>query len=340
VDVRVTESAGWYDRFPIAQLRRLLQLRRIVRSIRPDVVHTYFFWSIVYGRILRMLGEVSVLVENREDMGFSWGRGAYSILRVSRAIPDRIICVAEAVRGVALDREVVNPLRTTVVRNGIEIASAPRTTRQQARRQLGLAESHVVIGMVANLPRAVKGGRQLLDAVSSTVAAVPNARFLLVGLGTDRASLEPELQARGIADYVIGVGYRRDVEACYAAMDISVLTSTTEGLSITLLESMRYGLPTVVTRVGGNPELVLDGVTGFLVGAGDVPAFVDRVVALARNETLRRAMGDAGRQRVTEHFTIDDVAQQYLDVYDELLGSGGPAPALDSKSSRERKRQA
>jgi L-malate glycosyltransferase len=330
VEVRVMPNAGWYDRFPLAQVRRLLALRRLVKTYRPDVVHTYFFWSIVYGRILKLLGDVRVLVENREDLGFSWGRGSYRVLRATRAIPDRVICVADAVRDVAVAQEGVDRALTTVIRNGVEIASPARTGSAEARRQFGFGAEHIVIGMVANLPRTVKGGRHLLDAVAPIVAHVPNARFLLVGAGTEPEVLEPELRARGITAQVVGAGYRRDVESCYAAMDISVLTSSSEGLSITLLESMRYGLPTVVTRVGGNVEVVVEGVTGFLVPFGDAPAFVDRVVTLARDADRRRAMGLAGQRQVNEHFAIADVARRYLNVYDDRLAARDMgAPAVD-----------
>jgi glycosyltransferase involved in cell wall biosynthesis len=324
IDVRVFDRRGWYDRFPLAQVRRLFELRRIVRAFRPDVVHSYFFWSIMYGRILKLLGEVPILVESREDMGFSWGRSTYRLLRLTRRVPDRIICVAESVREVVLAREGADPARTTAIRNGVEASVAPTVTREQARREFGLDDRHVVIGMVANLPRPVKGGRRLLDAVAPIVAAVPDARFLLVGMGTDHASLGEELRARGISEHVIAAGYRADVQTCYAAMDISVLTSSTEGLSITLLESMKAGLPVVATRVGGNPEVVIEGATGFLVDLDDVSAFVERVVVLVRDPDRRRTMGIAGRQRVTTHFAMEAVAQRYLDVYADVLDDGRP----------------
>jgi glycosyltransferase involved in cell wall biosynthesis len=328
VDVRVIPRGGWYDHIPIAQVRRFIALRRIVRSVRPDLVHTYFFWSIMYGRMLKLFGEIGTLVENREDLGFSWGRGAYAALRFTRAIPDRVICVANAVRRVALERERLDPLRTTVVHNGIAATAAARVTaRADARRAFGFDDRHVVIGMVANLPRVVKGGSRLLDAVGYIVASTPNARFLLVGQGTEPSTLEPELRARGIENYVVGAGYRTDVDVCYAAMDLSVLTSSTEGLSITLLESMRHGLPTVVTRVGGNAEAVHDGVTGYLVALDDRRAFVERVIELVRNERTRRTMGEAGRRRVEERFSLDGAARQYLEIYGELLEPAGARPS-------------
>jgi glycosyltransferase involved in cell wall biosynthesis len=339
VDVRVMRVIGWYDHFPLAQVRRLVVLRNVARALRADVVHTYFFWSIVYGRILKLLGHVPLLVENREDAGFSWGRVVYGFLRLTRRIPDRVICVARAVRQVVLEREGADPDRTIVVPNGVAEVRGTGASRVAARREFGFGEEHVVIGMVANLPRTVKGGDRLLDAVGAIVAAVPTARFLLVGQGTETGTLAPQLRARRIERYVIGTGYRPDVEPCYAAMDISVLTSSTEGLSITLLESMQRALPTVVTRVGGNPEVVVDGVTGFLVPVDDPGAFVGRVTLLARDPALRRKMGEAGRRRVAERFALADVARRYLQVYETLLTDSGrrPEPHMDGFRRMENK---
>jgi glycosyltransferase involved in cell wall biosynthesis len=319
VEVHVTRAGGWYDRLPIAQIRRMMELRRIARELRPDVVHSYFFWSIIYARLLKIMGLAPVLVENREDMGFSWGRGAYTALRLTRSIPDRIICVASAVRDVAVRKEKVSRKRAIVVHNGISLTTTAGDERAATRREFGFTDEQVVVGMVANLPRAVKGGRHLLDVVRPVIAAAPNVRFLLIGVGTEATTLGAELEARGIAEFVVGAGYRRDVEKCYAAMDISVLTSSTEGLSITLLESMRAGLPTVVTRVGGNSELVIDGETGFLVDYDDWASFADRIVRLARNRAERRQMGAAGRRRIVEHFVAEGVGGRYLAVYEALI---------------------
>lgn len=331
VELHVIPRAGWYDHYPVAQARRLLALWRIARRLRPDVVHAYFFWSIVYARVLKLMRQVRVVVENREDLGFSWGRGAYWVLRTLRTVPDRVICVSKAVYDVALERERLDPGRMTVIRNGLTTATSVEVARARARREFGFDDDHVVVGMVANMSRAVKGGERLMNAIAAVVNAAPNVRFLLVGQGNEQETLGPELRARGIERYVVGVGYRRDVDVCYAAMDMSVLTSTSEGLSITLLESMRSGLPAVVTKVGGNPEVVDEGVTGYLVPVDEMALFVDRVVRLARDPALRRAMGEAGRRRVLKEFAIENVAHRYATTYEELLArrdAGGRSRTL------------
>ncbi len=95
----------WLRRYPFAQMRRMLWLLRYVREFKPDVVHAYFFWSIIYGRVLKRMGRVRTLVENREDQGFNWGTHEYVLLRATRGIPDEVICVSEAVRQVVIARE-------------------------------------------------------------------------------------------------------------------------------------------------------------------------------------------------------------------------------------------
>ena len=333
VEVRVLARAGWYDRFPLGQVRRLGAIARFARRYRPAIVHSYFFWSIIYGRMLKFLGRVPRLVENREDLGFSWGPVEYAILRLTSGLPDRIICVAEAVRRVVVQREGAPPQRTIVIPNGIAMRSVPAGLREATRTGLGIAREHIVVGMVANIHRAVKGGHHFLDAIPAIVREVPTARFLMVGLATDRSALEPQLEARGIGEYVIGLGHQADVEPYYAAMDISVLTSLSEGLSITLLESMARGLPIVATRVGGNPDLVVEGETGHLVPPADVPAFVRRVVELARDAGRRQAMGAAARERIAQHFSIDVVADRYRKVYATLLGDADEPRQISSSAS-------
>ena len=102
-------------------------------------------------------------------------------------------------------------------------------------------------------------------------------------------------------------------------MDISVLTSLSEGLSLTLLESMSYGIPIVATNVGGNPEVVAEGESGFLVPARENGPLVDRIVELLLNAELRRRMGSEGRSRVEEKFRMRDVSSRYLEIYKGLL---------------------
>jgi len=314
-------SSGPLERFPLAQWRQCRSLLRLVRETRPDVVHTYFFWPIMYGRILKRAGVIPHLVENREDQGFNLGPSDYRMLRLSAGVPDRVICVSEAVREVALEREGLPPERTVVIRNGVA-TSPPTLSKAEThalRAELGLGQEDLVVGMVANLNRAVKGAGYFIEALPLIAREVPEARFLLVGEGAEREGLMARANELGVGDRTIFTGFRTDVDRMYSLIDVSVLTSLSEGLSITILESMSAGLPVVATRVGGNPELVDEGVTGLLVPPRDPQSFAEAVVALLRDPARRREMGEAGLRRVREEFSLPMVADRYQALYHEIV---------------------
>ena len=305
--------------YPIAQILCLAHLYKIMKDRRPDIVHTFFFWSIIYGRMLKLTGTVKTLVENREDQGFNWGRHEYAWLRWTKHLPDKIICVAEAVKQVVMDREGIEESRIEVVNNGTDLQGGSPGMQEATRQELGFDADHLVLGMVANYNRPVKGVSDFLDAIPAIISEIPNARFLFVGGGDEEDALRDKARTLGIAPYVIFAGYKKDIHRYYEIMDVSVLTSFSEGLSLTLLESMAYGIPIVATQVGGNPELVIEGQTGYLVPVKNHKILVDRIVKLLSNQGLRRNMGKEGRMRVEQKFQMRDVATRYLDIYKGLL---------------------
>ncbi len=303
---------GPLNRFPLVQIRNLLLLRRAVKRLRPHVVHAYFFWPIMYCRILKRLGVIKHLVENREDMGFSWGKLEYAALKRGARVPDRVVCVADAVAGVVRGREGVADERVVTIRNGVAVMEG-------GGRREEAASSAPLIGMVSNLNRSIKGIEYFLHAVPKILEAVPTARFLILGGGRLRPRYEALAQQLGVAEAIEFAGHQQDIGRFYRAMDVSVLTSLSEGLSITLLESMAYGLPVVVTDVGGNPEVVVEGETGFVVPPKDVDAFVERVVTLLKDEDLRKRFGSAARARATSEFSMARVNDRYLKLYEDVL---------------------
>ena len=318
VPVETIPAPRLLNRLPFTQLKAMNWLRNSLgkNAPAPDLIHSFFFWSIIYGRLLKRMGKVKALIENREDTGFAWGVHEYAWLRATRMIPDRVVCVSEAVREVVLEREKLDKRRVVVIHNGIDPLEQSGESGY-LRQELGLSEEHLVVGMVANYNRPVKGFTYLLDAIPAIVSEVPSARFLFVG-GVD-ALLKEKVKALEIGRFITFAGYRKDINQCYEAMDLSVLTSLSEGLSITLLESMNHGLPVVATRVGGNPELVEDGKSGYLVPPKDAQALANRIVQLLRSEELRRRMGEEGRRRVESGFQMQDVAGKYQELYKCVL---------------------
>ncbi|HNX20603.1 MAG TPA: glycosyltransferase, partial [Acidobacteriota bacterium] len=239
------------DHFPVAQAFHLAGARRAVRELRPSVVHAYFFWAIIYARLLKKAGLIERLVENREDEGFNWGPKEYRLLRWTRGAVDRVVCVSEGVQAVVRRRELLPESKLLVIRNGVEDL-APSFDREAARAglraELGIPPDAPLVGMVANYQRAVKGIDDFLAAVPLILRDVPEAWFVVAG-GGDREGRLRALRDAGLEARVLLPGYRPDIHRVYAALDVSVLTSRSEGLSLTLLESMVHGLPVVATAV-------------------------------------------------------------------------------------------
>jgi glycosyltransferase involved in cell wall biosynthesis len=306
--------------YPVRQVQRYRQVETVFRNSRPDILHTYFFWSIIYGRILKARGIVSRLVENREDLGFAWGTHEYSILALTRNLPDRVICVSDAVRRIVLEREGLGGSRVCVIHNGItqeEPTGDPHV--EELRAELGFSPEDLVVGMVANYDRPVKGVDVFLESIPLIRAAVPQARFILLGQGTTERRVRSRAANLGIDDVFLMPGFREDVSRFYALMDVSVLTSFSEGLSITVLESMRHGVPVVATAVGGNPEIVSQGRTGFLVPPGDPAAFAATVVKVLRDRNLRQRLGNSAKLALEGGFDLAEVSRRYYQTYRQVL---------------------
>lgn len=308
-----------FDHYPITQTSQFIQIRRYLVQSKPDLIHTYFFWPIIYGRLLKFFEKINVLIENREDQGFNWGKHEYTLLRLTRSIPDRVICVSEAVRQIVLKKEKLDPKKVIVIYNGIEMPKENLVDKISARKEFGYEESHLLVGMIANMDWPVKGVTYFLDAIPEIIRAVPQARFIIFGKGKEKASLREKARNLGIDQYLVFAGHSENMNKYYPMMDVSVLTSLSEGLSMTILESMSHCIPVVVTKVGGNPELVVNGETGYLVPPKKPDAFAERVIELLRDPLRRAHMGEKARQRIQEFFDLRKVTSEYLQVYEDLL---------------------
>lgn len=316
--VRRIPRLSHLHRFPFAQAHNFHVLIEELQRAPVDVLHVYGLWPIMYGRLLKRLGLVHHLVENREDDGHNWGRHCYWLLRAGRHLADRVVCISRSVATHVAAREGLD-LAIEVIENGA-VRTEARYTREEARRLLGLPTGAFVIGTVAShLDRPIKGIRYLVEATSEILRHVPEAWFVMVGERSPDSSVVRELHQRQIIHRVVLPGYRDDVADLYPAMDVLALPSLSEGLSIALLEAMRHGIPVVATRVGGNPEIVIEGVTGFLVEAEDPAALANRIIALSRDSGLCSVMGRKGSDRFEQSFNIERTARRYEQLYATVL---------------------
>jgi glycosyltransferase involved in cell wall biosynthesis len=215
--------------------------------------------------------------------------------------------------------------KTRVIYDAVDVSNSDTSEDDAAvRREFGIPDGAVVIGMVARVA-PVKDYFTLADAAAQVLACHPDTRFLIVGDNSleelnrnHYAEVVKKLNELGIADRFIFTGHRTDVPRLIAAMDLFVLSTHREGFPLSILEAMAMGKPVVATSVGGIPEIVTNGVTGYLHQHGNSQELADALLRLIENPEDARRMGATARENVLQNFSrqkfADEIAQTYLDV--------------------------
>ena len=299
----------------------LYRLAARLRRRRTQIVHTYLVSSNIFGSVAARLARVPVKITSRRDTGFSrnWRLRLVEETLVNPFV-SCVTAVSSAAAEAALSERGLSADRLVTIPNGIDVRRwKPKgQLRDSARARWGIGRDTPALGMIGSLS-PVKGHRDLLRAFRSVLGEHAEARLFLVGDGVLREELERLAAELGITSRVVFTGVRSDIGPILAMLDISVLSSLTEGLSNAILESMAMARPVVATAVGGNLGVVEDGVTGLLVPPGDSEALGHAVVRLLNDPPLARSMGEAGRRRVEKHFGLDRMVAGYERLYRSLL---------------------
>lgn len=294
-------------------------LWRIFRGFRPDIVHTHAWGTLLEGMLAARLARVPVIVHGEHGtlqskpyqlrlQRFAWRR-ADRVLSVSSRLAER------------LAREVGFDLRRIhTIRNGVNLERFGPALRADGRRALGLREEAIAIGTVGRLVE-VKDHATLLRAFARVADSDSRPVLFVAGEGPLGTALREQAAALGIASRVRFLGHRDDIDRVLAALDLFVLSSSSEGMSNTILEAMASGVAVVATRVGGADELVVDGVTGVLVPAGDPQMLAAALSRLASDAPLRHGMAVAGLRRAHQEFSLSRMVAGYEDLYDSLTPS-------------------
>jgi glycosyltransferase involved in cell wall biosynthesis len=298
-----------------------LRIARLARDRELNVLHCHQYSSFVYGGIatLRRPSLRLVYTEHGRLSDAPPSRKRRLVNPVLSLLPGPVVAVSNDLREHLVESGFWRR-RVGVFYNGIEPGLATDdATRQLVRRSLGLADSSFVIGTVARLD-PVKDLRMLIEAFHGLLNEHRDIRLLVVGDGPEREALEQAARALGCVDAVAFMGHRDDARRVLSALDVYVNCSVTEGMSVTILEAMAAGLPVVATRVGGNPELVEDGLSGVLVPSRSASSLRAALESLMGAPAHRSAMGAAGRARLVTEFSMDRMVQRYLAAYG-LAGS-------------------
>ncbi|MQA28882.1 MAG: glycosyltransferase [Luteitalea sp.] len=234
--------------------------------------------------------------------------------RLLRTLPTRVYTVSYDLRN-HLVAEAFREGQVRVLHNGVKTAVQTTPSRRaEARQALDLPPAAFVIGAVGRLD-PVKGLDTLMQAVATVRGRAGNTMLVLVGDGPERERIEADVRRLGLESAVRLVGYRSDVSAIMPAFDVFVNASTTEGISLTILEAMSAGLPVVATAVGGTPEVVIDGETGLLVPARDGEALAAAILTVRSLSDRGAQLGAMGRRRMLAEFSFDQMVDAYSRAY-------------------------
>jgi L-malate glycosyltransferase len=311
---------SFYDANMMRQLRRFA---RLLTEQRIDVVQTHDFYSNVFGMIGATLARVPVrIAARRETTG--WRSAAQKrVERMAYRLAHAVIANAEAVRQ-QLISEGAQAHKIAVIYNGLDLERIRRpasVTDQALRASFGLPDEHGLsfVTIIANLRHAVKDHPTFLRAAARAYQAYPQSRFILAGEGELISAMREMAEQLGITDQTYFIGRTERVAELLAITDVCVLSSLAEGFSNSILEYMAAARPAVVTDVGGAREAIMDGVTGFIVAAGDDRLMAERITLLLKETEQAREMGRRARLVVEEKFSCKAQLDRTEALYNRLL---------------------
>ncbi|MBI4469208.1 MAG: glycosyltransferase [Acidobacteria bacterium] len=295
------------------------------RHATPDLVH--FNLPHPYACRLaiataRMAGVRAVVTTNHaptmNPRSYTW-RGR-TLLHVVNGLVDVTIVGSEANHRLAMENYLLPSERLRTIHHGVDTERfCPHVVGGFVRREFLDSSGGLLVGTIGRLSPE-KGHQYFINAANLVLQRFPDARFVIVGEGPLRETIEARIRSAGLGGRVILTGLRRDIPELLAALDIFVLTSIFEGLPLTLLEAMASGKPVVVPSIDGIPDAVDDGLTGLLVPPCNPERTAEAIIELLDQPSRRQEMGEAGRRRIEGAFTLERMIQDTEALYLNLCG--------------------
>jgi len=295
------------------------RLSRVVKQLMPDVIHAHDPHGVAMAATALSIASPSpspVLVASRR-IEFHIGHNSFSKWKYGRV--DCFIAISEAVRE-RLIGDGIPRSKTTVVHEGVDVERIVHLAAANVHAAFYLPTHAPIVGNIGALVPQ-KGQHHLIDAAAIVVRAVPDVRFVICGDGELRQPLEEHIKRRHLERHVFLAGFRADAMELLKGFDLFALSSLHEGMCTSLVDAMAASKAAVATQVGGVPEVLVDGETGFLVPPRDHEAMADRIIALLRDDALRARMGEAALQRARDRFNVDRMVDSTIATYERLLGT-------------------
>ena len=302
-----------------------LRMRNVLRRERPNLVLTYN-WGAIDAVLAAAFARICPVVHAEDGFGADEAQALKQRRVLARRALLRTVYVtvvpSRTLERVAREQYRVDSQKLAYIPNGVD-ALRFHPGHDSLRQQLGIADHEVVFGYVGHL-RPEKNVDLLID--SFHLAKLPHSRLILLGDGPERLGIESKIQKYGLADKILLAGIREDTAPWYRAMDVFVLSSSTEQMPVALLEAMASGLPAVCTNVGDCSTLLDARQPPVIVPAGDAAAYANALTVLASDAGLRKSLGALNRQRCERMYTLPQMLARYRSLYQHALTGLSPVP--------------
>ncbi len=334
-DILLAEKEG-VRVFSIPSLVRRLSLKndflafisiyRLIKRIKPDIVHTHTSKAGALGRLAAFLVKVPIIIHTPHGHVFHsyYGRIMTRLIvfveRILSLMTDKITALTNRERVEHLEQRIASFDKYVIIHSGIMLQKLMNMNIdvEAGRREFDIPQDSTVLGVVGRLV-SIKGHKYLVAAAEKIVKEFGNTFFVFVGDGNLESRLERQAESLGIRENIIFTGWRKDAVKIIALFDILVVPSLNEGMGKMLIEGMSLGKPVVASRVGGIIDLVKDGDDGILVPPKDSEALEGAILKLIRNKNLAKEMGRNGKAKVYPEYDTFVMVKQIEELYEELL---------------------
>lgn len=295
----------------------LFKLLALIKKKKISHIHAHEFLMSLYGTAGGLLAARPVIT-TFHGKNYYWEKARRRIIMrwVSRF--SSMVAVSNDLRAFLGEKVGIRVQRVQTIYNGVDVNKYKKVTSSaDEKHNLRLRENDTVVGTVGNL-YVVKGQTYLLKAIPIVLRRRPNTVFLFAGRGDQEGALKSEAKSLGIEDNVRFLGFRSDVPRLLGAMDIFILPSLSECLPLSVLEAMIMGVPSIVTDVGGNREIIDDAQTGYIVPPANPEALSEKILLLLNDRERAKRMGEKAREAIAAHFSLPAMIDKYETLYRSL----------------------
>ncbi len=297
----------------------ITEIRTIIKENNINIIHCHQYTPWVYGVISAMFTKTKVIFTEHGRFypdSSTWKRKLLN--PVLNLFTEQVTAISKATQNALIEFENIPEKSIYVVYNGISPLEIKQSEVDQLRTELTIPNNHTILGTIARFD-PIKNHNMMLKAFSLVLAQQPNTTLIIVGDGEERGNIEACIKQLNIHENIILTGYQTKPHNYLGLMDIYLLSSLSEGTSMTLLEAMSLSKPCVVTDAGGNPEIVIHGENGFVTPNDNAEAFAQGIIDVLNSKTKVTSLGKASKLRFDSHFSETQMNQQYQLLYQNEL---------------------